>query len=127
MFRVEPQPLELRPIGQQRRQHRRDPARGRIGHEPHVAAQQAAVQALVEFAQIGPGQAVVCHAAALAEPLVPEAPARPDPDSRTPRGRTVRQSATAALGTAIVAKMRSSACRAYNFRSRSTTAVQFGL
>ena len=69
---VDPERIEARPVAQQRRDHRRDPARRGIGHVLHVAAGHAAVEPLVALAQIGRGHAVVEHGRLARQVLVPE-------------------------------------------------------
>ena len=73
MLGVETEPIELGPVGQQWRDHGRDPTVGRIRHEPHLASQKTAVKSLVEFAQVRGRQGVVCDGQALLEQVVPEA------------------------------------------------------
>ena len=72
MLRVEAEPVEPGPVGQQRRDHRGNPAGGRVGHEADVPAQQAAVESLVELAQVGGGHGVVVHGRPMPEEIVPK-------------------------------------------------------
>ena len=97
-----------------------------MGHEAHLAAQQPAVEPLVELAQVGGGQRVVFDGRALPEELVPEA----GPLGRigiVALGRAdglAANRASAGLGTAIVAKMRSLGLRARTATAAATASLE---
>ena len=64
--------LEPRPVTQQRRDHRRDPAAVGMRHVLDLPADDAAIEALVALAEVGGRDAVVEHRCLAAQMLVPE-------------------------------------------------------
>ena len=69
---VDAQTIELGPVLQQRRDHRRDPAAVRVRHETDLAAEHPAVQPLVHFAQVRGGNRIVLQVGPRGEQPVPE-------------------------------------------------------
>ena len=69
---LEAKPVELRPVLQQRRDHRGHPADVGMGQKTNVAPEQSAVKPLIELAQVCAGQRVVFHGHPLGKQTVPE-------------------------------------------------------
>ena len=95
-----------------------------MGQEPHFAAQQPAVEPLVELAQEGAGIESSSTAARSPNSRSQNSARSTGRDSRTPGcGYRRPKSASAGLGTSMVAKIRSPARRSYNSRSPSMTSA----